>query len=653
MRFIRSALVSLTLFPGSAAAEGRFALVLGAKDYDYIRDLENPVEDAIAMADLLRGIGFEVTLETDRNAERTRRALEDFAKDADGADLALVYYAGHGAELQGVNHLLPTDTAADTPEALADSAIPLSEVVAAVTGIAPAAILIVDACRDDPFVGTPLESLGRSAGSLNEADPSDPAENTVAAGFARVGRADGLIYAFSTAPGDTAFDGDAGHSPFAEALLRHLAKPGLDVRTVLTLVSQDVYDRTRRAQLPYFESALPDLVFVAGQPTELSERDALLLAMADLNGASRAEVETLAAARDMPLAPLFAAILTLDPNRTSQEDRTRTLIEAADAYADLQSRLALISPTDPRVEDLRTAAAADLDLGQFSAAQEKFQAAITLDDQGREAGKDLYLSRTVSQAETLILSADAARVDFDYQTAITALTNATALYAEAETFGLTAEAQFARTSALSDLGDLHTLLGDTTAALAAYQEWLAVARALADAAPDDTALQRDLSISQRSIGDVLLAQGDLPGAETAYRAAFAIAQFLIERDQANTLWQHDLSINNEKIGDALLGQGDLLGALDAYDSALAIAEALAALDPANTKLQLDLSTIQSKVSGFVFSEEEEMPGVWDAYINALTIAKSQAARDPADTELQRNLMISQSDSAICFTPKTT
>ncbi len=300
MRLLAPVLV-FALAAGMALAEGRHALVIAAADYDELRDLANPVPDAAAVAELLDGLGFEVTLETDRDLRRTRRALEDFAEDAAGADLVLFYYAGHGTEVGGENRLLPTDTRTDSPEALAESALPLTEVVGALTAIAPATVMILDACRNDPFAGTALEDMARGAVPLAGAQGA-----AVAKGFARVGPAENLIYAFATAPGDTASDGPEGaHSPFAEALMRHLATPGLEFRTALTLVTQDVYDRTRGAQTPYFESGLPDLVFAAGPPPDLGERDGLLLAMAGVTPDLRAEIETLAAARQMPLAPFM------------------------------------------------------------------------------------------------------------------------------------------------------------------------------------------------------------------------------------------------------------------------------------------------------------------------------------------------------------
>lgn len=634
MRFFRPSLLVFVLFPGLAAAEGRFALVLGAESYDYIRDLQNPVADATAIASLLGEMGFDVTLETDRDARRTRRALEDFVEDAEGADLALVYYAGHGTEVQGENYLLPTDAAVDTPQALADTAVPLSEVVAMVMSTAPAAILMIDACRDDPFAGTPLAGLSRGAEALNGTGGA----TEIAPGFARVGRADGLVYAFASAPGATASDGDSGHSPFADALLRHLPKSGLDVRTVLTLVSQDVYDRTRKDQLPYFESALPDLVFVAGQPVKMSERDALLLAMADLSDGTRAEVEALASARDMPLAPLFAALLTLDSKSASQEDRTRALIEAADAYADLQENLALLSPADPRVAALRAAAEADLDLGQNAAAQDKFRQAVSLDNASRGAGKDLYLTRTLSQADTLRLSADGARLNLDYDTAIIALSEAAALYAEIAPLGLPTETQMKRTGTLWDLGDLQALIGNTDAALETYRAWNVVAQSLSDAEPDDAALSRDLSFSYAKIGDVLGAQGDLAGAEAAHRAALMIAERLVARDPDNAKWQRDLSLNHNRIGDLLVAKGDISGAEGAYRAALTIVEELAARATDNADAQSDLWVSQSKI-GDVLVARGDLENAEDAYRKALDIAQQLARRDPQNSELQRNLSV--------------
>ena len=633
---MRNALFALCLviLPGSCLADGRVALVLGIRDYDHISNLANPVADATAVAGLLETLGFEVILETNRDARRTRRALEDFALDAEGADLALVYYAGHGVEIEGKNYLLPSDADVSDIDTLSGGAIALSDVVSILTAASPSAILLVDACRNDPFAGTPLEADGRGAVAL--AGQSAP---RLSPGFARVGRADGLVYAFAATPGETASDGSGGHSPFAEALLRHLGTPGLELRSVLTLVTQDVYDRSRGAQLPYVESALPELVFVAAPAGQLSERETLLLAMAGLTPDLRAEVETLAGARDMPLAPLYAAVFSADLARASLDDRKRALTEAADAYAAFQDNLRTLAEADPRVATLRDAAKEDMDLGAYAGALGKLDEAAAVDAAARDTLKGSYVARTVSQAETLILQADAARAALTYPTAITALGNAAALLAEVEALGISRDAMKARTNALWDLGDLLALTGDSGAAMQRYLEWNAVAQGRVAQTPDDKDWQRNLAVSHNKIGDIDSAQGDLAGAEAAYTAALAIAMALASGDPDNTTWQRDLSISYNRLGGIQQAKGDLAAAETAYAAALTINQALALRDPANSDWQSDLAVSNSSI-GDIKLTKGDLAGAEQAQSTALAIRKALVARDPLNANWQRDLSIS-------------
>ncbi|WP_374392141.1 caspase domain-containing protein, partial [Tabrizicola sp.] len=306
-----------------ALAEKRVALLIAAEDYDFVRPLENPLNDARALEKVLEGLDFEVFVETNRDLKRTRRALDDFKEDAKGADVALLFYAGHGVALDGVNYLLPTDADASSAAKLAETALPLSEAQEVIQSVAPVAIILLDACRDDPFSGGGKE--GRGAAALDDDPPDAPKPKS---GLGRMGRADGVLFAFSAAPNETASDGDEANSPFTAALVRHFATAGVELRTALTLVQQDVYDRSRGKQLPYIESGLPELVFISGQGAQ-SERDQLLIAMADLTPDIRAEVETLAAERNLPLAPLYAALLSADLGSQTPEDRATMLLGAA------------------------------------------------------------------------------------------------------------------------------------------------------------------------------------------------------------------------------------------------------------------------------------------------------------------------------------
>ncbi|HOZ35339.1 MAG TPA: caspase family protein, partial [Tabrizicola sp.] len=170
---LRRAVLGLMVWLGlvtAALAERRVALVLAVDDYEFIRPLTNPANDARAMEDLLEKLDFEVVVETNRDLRRMRRALEDFQTDAAGADVALLFFAGHGVALDGVNYLLPTDADASSAEALAATALPLAEAQAVLNKVAPASIVLLDACRDDPFSAS-AGTDGRTAAALEDDPP--------------------------------------------------------------------------------------------------------------------------------------------------------------------------------------------------------------------------------------------------------------------------------------------------------------------------------------------------------------------------------------------------------------------------------------------------------------------------------------------------
>src|SRR5436190_3919156 len=132
-----------------AAAERRVALVLADDDYRLVRKLSNPVNDGEAMEAALKKLGFEVVLETNRDLRRMRRALDDFREDGKGADVALVFFAGHGTEISGDNRLLPVDADASSARTLKATTLPLDEVREAVAAVSSVGLIILDACRND------------------------------------------------------------------------------------------------------------------------------------------------------------------------------------------------------------------------------------------------------------------------------------------------------------------------------------------------------------------------------------------------------------------------------------------------------------------------------------------------------------------------
>ncbi|MGL4239338.1 caspase family protein, partial [Tabrizicola sp.] len=526
----------------AALAEKRVALIIAAEDYDFIRPLANPANDARAMEDMLEKLDFEVFVETNRDLKRTRRALEDFKEDAKGADVALLFFAGHGVAIDGVNYLLPTDADASSSAKLAETSLPLSEAQEVMRSVAPAVIILLDACRDNPFTGGGKD--GRGAAALADDPPEAPKPTP---GLGRMGSAEGVVFAFATAPNETASDGDGTNSPFTAALVRHFPTAGVEIRTALTLVQQDVYDRSRGKQLPYVESGLPEQVFITGQGAQ-TERDQLLMAMANLTPDIRSEVETLATERNLPLAPLYAALLSADLESQTPEERAAMLIEAAQSYEQFQTELQRFQSDDPRVADLRARAEEQLTLGAFDAARSLLTEAAEIDATARTTIRETYLSRTLSEAATHVLNANAAQTDLRYDLAVSDLLKATALYAEVANDDLDRETQFAYVAALTQLGELQLVSGNTEGAYRVYAERSAYAQVQFEADPTDVEWVRELVWSLNDLGSVLQQQGYLGKAEDAYASALEFTEWQADQLPDDVDLMRDRQVAQNRVG---------------------------------------------------------------------------------------------------------
>lgn len=217
----------------------RIALVIGNSAYKNVEALTNPRRDAATIADLLRRVGFQsVTLLTDLDREGFVRALQSFAQAADNADWSVVYYAGHGMEAGGVNYLIPTDATLATDRDIDLQAVPLSTVLNATERARKLSLIILDACRDNPFASQMKRTLATSS-------------RAVARGLARVEPEAGTMVVYAAKHGETALDGDAGNSPFVTALAKNVERPGLEVRLLFDNVRDDVMDMTNRRQQPF------------------------------------------------------------------------------------------------------------------------------------------------------------------------------------------------------------------------------------------------------------------------------------------------------------------------------------------------------------------------------------------------------------------
>lgn len=675
MRGIVAFLAVLILFSTPALAERRVALVMGADAYRSLRPLDNAVNDALAIRDALEALGFEVTLETDRTLRRMRGALKDFREDAAGADVALLFFAGHGMEVAGHNRLLPVDADPASLEALERSTLPLEEARAALASVSKVALVVLDACRNDPFAADP--KAGRGAMAIG-AD----IDSAVRPGLGRVGRAENVLFAFAAAPGETASDGDDGNSPFTAALARYLATDGLEIRSVLTLVQQEVYDRTRGRQLPYVESGLPRLFFASPDGATLPERERLLLAMADVTPELRLQVEAVAASNDMPLAPLYGALLESGGGAGGSEETAARLQSAADAFVAVREQLRKLGAADPEVARLRGEAERQLALGAFDAARARLAEAAGLDSRSRQALKANFVERTLSEAATRLISGGAARAALRYRLAIGDYEQALALYDEVGDAALAPEHADRRLAALETLGLLHETAGDVTAARDAYESLRHWAARRAQDDPDPS-IRRDLAKANARLGDTLVALGDLDAALDAYGEARDLLAQLTALP-AGAPWLRDLATVEDGIGNARLSRGELQAALDAYgeslrinlqrvkeapddpdrlrdltvsydelgdvlrvmgdlaaarqafEASLAIRERLLADDPEGHAAQRNVSVSRDKI-GDVLRDMGEAEDALASYRRALVIVQAMADRDPDNTQLVRDI----------------
>jgi hypothetical protein len=249
MRFLAGllALVSGTILIGtvdrSLAAEKRVALVIGNSAYKHVGKLPNPSSDARAIADLLKRSGFDVVeSRQDLNSNDLRRAIRDFSDKTRDADIAVVFYAGHGIEVDGTNYLLPVDAALERDIDVEDEALPLDRIVKIMEPVKRLRLIILDACRDNPFMKTMKRTV---------------ASRSIGRGLAKVevGMSDTLI-AFAAKAGSTASDGDGRNSPFTTALLNNLATPGLDLRLAFGRVRDEVLKSTGSRQEPFVYGSL-------------------------------------------------------------------------------------------------------------------------------------------------------------------------------------------------------------------------------------------------------------------------------------------------------------------------------------------------------------------------------------------------------------
>jgi uncharacterized caspase-like protein len=238
----------------SLAQDRRLALVIGNSAYKHTPRLDNPGNDAADMAARLTQVGFEVIVGRDLDKAGMDRTIRDFAEKLAGADVGLFFYAGHGLQVNGQNYLVPTDAKLTTAAAIDFEMVRLDLVHRSMERETRTNILVMDACRDNPLARNLARALGTRSSQIGR-------------GLAAVESGEGTLISFSTQPGNVALDGTGRNSPFAAALLKHMATPGEDLLSILINVRNDVMRATARRQIPWEHSAMTaKFHFVAPAP---------------------------------------------------------------------------------------------------------------------------------------------------------------------------------------------------------------------------------------------------------------------------------------------------------------------------------------------------------------------------------------------------
>ena len=238
--------LGLLAAPTAAQPERRVALVVGNSAYAHIGRLPNPGNDAGDMSAALRRLGFEVTTELDADHRALNDALRAFTRRSVGAAVSLVFYAGHGMEMDGVNYLLPVSARLQYDTDVRYETVTLDDVMAATTG-ASLRVVILDACRDNPLARSMQRTVSRR--SVSRGSFGDLNEDLLG---------DETLVAYAAAAGTTAADGTGRNSPYTSALLAHLEEP-LELLTLFRRVRARVLASTGGEQRPHeYQSLVGD-----------------------------------------------------------------------------------------------------------------------------------------------------------------------------------------------------------------------------------------------------------------------------------------------------------------------------------------------------------------------------------------------------------
>jgi uncharacterized caspase-like protein len=333
---------SLSLVARAEAAE-RVALILGNGDYQNAARLPNPVNDATDVAAAFWRLGFSVQLIKNGTFDTMRRGLRDFTLQARSADIAVVYFAGHGMEIRDENWLIPVDAQLALDASANQEAISLGGIIPIVSGAKRLGLVILDACRDNPFSRQMLLS--------------QPGRTLAPRGLIPVEPPSSVLVAFAAKHGTTADDGAGRNSPFTTALLHNLEVPGLEINYLFRNIHDEVYGATQRHQEPYVYGTLskdPIYLKVASysqpvaptQPVNPIAQDAQATSLS--NSASSEAERAWALTKDTTSRGVLQAYINRFGNTAYGEMANARLKELEQSGQKPQDKVALAAPPPPQ-----------------------------------------------------------------------------------------------------------------------------------------------------------------------------------------------------------------------------------------------------------------------------------------------------------------
>ncbi|MEQ1771493.1 MAG: caspase family protein, partial [Devosia sp.] len=579
-----TALVSLLAVAPALAQDHALkgvALVIGESKYESLTPLTNPQQDARDIDRLLGDLGFDVERVLNADSDELHEAIAEFIADAADADVALVYYSGHGIEVGGQNYLVPVDTDFTSPQSAGEAVVPVLPLLDELAEAVPVTILLLDACRSDPFpAGTVIQLPGDAAplpvseeGLAAVRGPTPVAQKEASA------ESLGSVIGFAAEPGEPALDGEpGGNSPYAAALLKHLSAGGFSFGDIMTMVTEEVYLKTKTKQLPWTNSSLRR-VLNFGEPIEANddadeaaikgERRKLLLSIATTPDTTRSYVEELAGEEAVPLDALYGMLNVLGVD-ASTGDLEQQLQSGAARLKDLLARKTDSVKADPELARLSK-------LAEAAEAEGAIALALKYRDEASTHADSLLANRQVLAAQLRQDMVDIAATYAD--NAATALLNFEHVHA-AELYGKAYDAvkdwdpnaaytyKLGQGDALYDRG---YYTSDNEALVASIDAYTTAEQfAPRDSTPRDWAtLQDRKGQSLQALGERVTDSSALQRSIVAYQAALEVRTPTVAAEEwART--QNNIANTYYTIGRRNGDMGMIQQALSAFDASLSV-----------------------------------------------------------------------------------